>query len=84
MIDWPPMHARTNQDFAEAVGTSISYASYLRAGKRLPGIALLSRIIETYGLPTGPTLEAYSQGQAVFGAFLRAAVFRERRTPAKT
>jgi transcriptional regulator with XRE-family HTH domain len=77
----------TNAQFAEHVGDiTISYASYLRSGSRLPSAGLLIRIIKVFKLDPNEAMTAYQKDEAVnaagerpdkglFGAYLRENVF---------
>jgi len=68
----------TNQDFASRVGITDSYASYLKNGQRLPSGDVLVKIIQEFELDAYAAMDAYREGGAVFGAFLRRAVFGDR------
>jgi transcriptional regulator with XRE-family HTH domain len=66
----------TNAQFAEHVGDiTISYASYLRSGNRLPSGEVLVRIVKVFKLDPGAAMTAYQEGREAFGTYLRRNVF---------
>lgn len=65
----------TNKDFAERIGVTDSYASYLRNGQRLPSGDLLVKIILVFELDPLRAMNAYQEGGSAFGLFLRDVVF---------
>lgn len=60
----------TNAEFAERVGITESYASYLRAGKRSPGASVLSDLIEGLELDAVGLMRAYRAGPETLSKFL--------------
>lgn len=64
----------TNQELGDLLGCSFSMASRLRAGKRLPGPAVLTRIHEQFGVPYSDLMTARHAGGAAFGSLLRQAI----------
>lgn len=73
----------TNKSFAEKVGCTESYASYLRNGNRLPSGSILSTIILTYKLPPVAAMTAYLNGKQAFGDFLETHVFGAEGDPSE-
>lgn len=69
--------SRTNTEVAERLGIDFTYASRLRAGKRMPSAKLLIRIIREFNLPLRATHEAYEAGPTEFARYLRARVWDE-------
>ncbi len=65
----------TNEDFAERVGVTESYASYLRNGQRRPSGDLLVKIILAFELDPVAAMKAYQEGGTEFGTYLRDHVF---------
>lgn len=73
----------TNRSFAEKVGCTESYASYVRNGKRLPSGTTLVRIITVYKLAPIAAMDAYAKGKEAFGKFLTDNVFDADGDPAE-
>lgn len=67
----------TNQEFADRVGCHFSMASRLRAGKRLPAVALMRRISKEFKVPMDVLSDAHAKGPEAFGRVLRERVFKE-------
>jgi transcriptional regulator with XRE-family HTH domain len=67
----------TNQEMATRVGIHHSMASRLRAGKRLPSVALMRRISTEYGVPLAELVDAHTAGPEAMGSLLRRRVFRD-------
>lgn len=66
----------SNGEFAKATGCSVSMASRLYNGRRLPGADLLAVISEVYGIPLADLHAARNQGPAFMGKILREQVFQ--------
>ena len=60
----------TNRQFAEAIGVTESYASLIRAGKRLPGGAALVSIATVFDLDANQLVRAYQRGPRAVAQFL--------------
>jgi hypothetical protein len=73
----------TNKSFAEKIGCTESYASYLRNGHRLPSGGILSAIILKYQLPPVAAMTAYLNGKQAFGSFLETHVFGAESDPSE-
>jgi len=70
--------AVTLDAFAARVGCHFTTASRLKSGERLPGRALLGRIIEAYRLDAAEALTIYTSptdAHQLFGEYLRREVF---------
>ncbi len=67
----------SNQEFARAVGISVSMASRLRSGVRLPSADLIDRISGYFNLPVQEVYDARRKGPQAFGRWLREAVIGE-------
>lgn len=76
------MSKMTNPQFAERVGVTESYASYLRNGQRRPSGRLLVAIIGAFNLDPAAAMKAYQEGGTAFGTYLRDQVF-SREAPAE-
>lgn len=71
----------TNEEFGKRVGCHYSMASRLRHGERMPSLALLTRIVNEFGLNQEEAWTAVNQGPEAFSAFLRAKVFDPVESP---
>jgi transcriptional regulator with XRE-family HTH domain len=60
----------TNRQFAEKIGVTESYASLIRAGKRLPGAAALVEIATVFGLDANDLFDAYRKGAKAMAELL--------------
>jgi len=60
----------TNRQFAAVIGTSESYASYIRSGKRLPGMAAFVAIVTAFDLDANELVHAYRQGAHAVAEYL--------------
>jgi transcriptional regulator with XRE-family HTH domain len=60
----------TNRQFAVAIGVTESYASLIRAGKRLPGAAALVSIATVFNLDANQLVRAYQRGPIAVAQFL--------------
>lgn len=60
----------TNRQFAAEIGVTESYASYIRAGKRLPGAAALVEIITVFELDANEVVHAYREGPKALAEYL--------------
>lgn len=65
----------TNQEFADAVGCHHSMASRIRGGKRLPGLPLVEKMSEVYGIPLKSLLAERRKGEEAFGDFVTRRIF---------
>lgn len=67
----------TNRQFAQEVGCSVSMASLLRNGHRLPSATLLASIVERFELDFDPASLPNNRVRALktFSQFLRDEVF---------
>jgi transcriptional regulator with XRE-family HTH domain len=66
----------TNRQFAAEIGVTESYASLIRAGKRLPGAAALVAIATVFELDANDLVRAYREGPKALAAFLAEVVPR--------
>lgn len=73
----PTMTRPTAETFGALVDCSPSFVEKLRSGERLPGAALLARIVLAYDLDGTEALRALATGRYVFAAWLRREVFGE-------
>ena len=64
-------------EFSARVGCSISMASRLRSGERLPSLAMLIKISEAFDIAYDDLMAAYRQGPVEFSACLREQAFGE-------
>jgi transcriptional regulator with XRE-family HTH domain len=60
----------TNRQFAEKIGVTESYASLIRAGKRLPGAAALAEITTVFCLDANDLFDAYRKGAKAMAELL--------------
>lgn len=60
----------TNRQFAAAIGVTESYASLIRAGKRLPGAAALVEIAHVFDIDANALVQAYREGPRALARFL--------------
>ena len=60
----------TNRQFAAEIGVTESYASLIRAGKRLPGAAALVEIVIKFELDANEVVQAYARGPKALAEFL--------------
>ncbi len=65
----------TLEAFADRVGCHFTTASRLRSGQRLPGRKLLGKIVKEYHLDPQEALDAFTDSNETFGAYLRTNVF---------
>lgn len=61
----------SNREFGEPLGISISMASRIRQGKRLPSTHVLNEIAKRYKLPLEDLHAAYEKGADEFGHYIR-------------
>lgn len=75
----PPGHGKlggmattrmTNAEFGRRVGCSHSMASRIRSGHRLPGLDLMARISEQFGIPVATLLKARQAGPGAMAELL--------------
>jgi transcriptional regulator with XRE-family HTH domain len=66
----PAGRRMTNRQFATAIGVTESYASLIRAGKRLPGAAALVEIAIVFDLDANKLVQAYRRGPEAMAEFL--------------
>lgn len=74
MPDAPEM---TNALFAKRIGCHPSTISRWRNDDRLPGVALLDRIVDEFGFDYGEVRHAWLGGKKEWGRFIRIRVFKE-------
>lgn len=65
----------SNKGFADMVHCSVSMASRLRNGSRLPSLELIGRIAESFGLDEIELIAQYRNGRRAFSKYLRGEVF---------
>jgi transcriptional regulator with XRE-family HTH domain len=69
----------THAELGQKLGVTESYASYLRAGKRMPSAEVLSRMIEVFNFDERTTyglMKAYREGSESLRAYLEKALPR--------
>jgi transcriptional regulator with XRE-family HTH domain len=66
----------TNRQFAAEIGVTESYASLIRAGKRLPGAAALVEMVVKFELDANELIRAYREGPKALAGFLNERVPR--------
>lgn len=65
-----PTKPISNVEFGAAVGCDHSMASRIRSGHRLPGLDLMTRISEEFGIPMSTLLKARQAGPAEIAKLL--------------
>lgn len=71
-----PRRRVTNRQFAADIGVTESYASLIRAGKRLPGAPALVAMIVAFELDANEVVQAYRGGPKSLADFLSRTVPR--------
>ena len=60
----------TNEDFAEQLGITESYASYLRTGGRKPSAAVLVKLSTIFHLDANALMDAYQRDHGNMARYL--------------
>jgi len=68
--------SETLQEFATKVGCSVSTASRIKDGSRMPGRLLFNKIVEQYDLNPIEALHKFCGPKDEFGSYMRKAVFK--------
>jgi len=64
-------------EFCDITGCTMSMASHIRAGRRVPNTSMLLELHRRLNHPLTPLVEAHSDGPESFGRYARVHIFKE-------